>query len=335
MPQRILVIRHGALGDIVQAFGFFAALRGACPQAWITLLTEPAFAPSMRLAPWFDAVAEDRRLPLWGIPPWRLWRQARHLTGLFNQHCLVVDAQQSGRTRLYRRLDGFWRQARGLKALEWPCAERLHHHGRLHTSERQKSHLRCLGVLPVAPTQPLWLFQSVAEPMRSFIHALAKRPFVVLVPGGSAGRLGKRWPAGCFAHVTAQLAQAGWHVALAGTDQERTLVRAITTQAIKRGASPKYLVDCSGRTDLAALALLLHKAHGVVGNDTGTMHLGAALDVPSLTLFFAESDPRRTAPLAPTPGHSRVLSSRQAAQLAPETVLAAFKALLAEVARTH
>ncbi|MFT9380899.1 glycosyltransferase family 9 protein, partial [Gluconobacter sp.] len=59
--SRILVIKLGALGDFVQAFGAFASIRAAFPHDSITLLTTPPFVELAKAAPWFDDVTTDRR----------------------------------------------------------------------------------------------------------------------------------------------------------------------------------------------------------------------------------------------------------------------------------
>ena len=64
---RVLVIKLAALGDFVQAFGPFAAIRAHHPDAAITLLTTPPYAALARRSPWFDEVWTDGR-PSWREP---------------------------------------------------------------------------------------------------------------------------------------------------------------------------------------------------------------------------------------------------------------------------
>ena len=63
MPERekILVIKHGALGDVVQGFDAYASLRAGLPDAHIAVLTSPTFASFMQMMPWFDEVHIDPR----------------------------------------------------------------------------------------------------------------------------------------------------------------------------------------------------------------------------------------------------------------------------------
>ena len=65
--KQILVLKHGALGDIIQAIDAFESLRQSFPDAHITLLTSPAFAPLIKPAGWFDELVIDSRAPIWNI----------------------------------------------------------------------------------------------------------------------------------------------------------------------------------------------------------------------------------------------------------------------------
>jgi ADP-heptose:LPS heptosyltransferase len=58
-------------------------------------------------------------------------------------------------------------------------------------------------------------------------------------------------------------------------------------------------VDLTGQTDLPGLAALAAGARFAVGNDTGPMHLAAAMGCPTVTLFSYDSDPSRTQPRGP------------------------------------
>ena len=99
-PANILVIRLGALGDFVQSFGPFAAIRAHHPAARITLLTTAPYAKLAQAAPWFDAVLIDARPAL--HEPGALRTLRRHLQG----HDLVYDLQTSRRSTSYFWLAG-------------------------------------------------------------------------------------------------------------------------------------------------------------------------------------------------------------------------------------
>ena len=71
--RRILVIKHGALGDIVQALDAFASLRAGNPQAHIALMTSSGFLSLAKMMPWFDEVIADPRAGLLNLAAaWRI-----------------------------------------------------------------------------------------------------------------------------------------------------------------------------------------------------------------------------------------------------------------------
>ena len=80
-PRRILVIKLGALGDVIQALGPFAAIRRHHADAEITLLTTAPFAEFLRASPYFDHVMVDPRAP---------WRRVPAILALRRQ---LIDGQ--------------------------------------------------------------------------------------------------------------------------------------------------------------------------------------------------------------------------------------------------
>ena len=94
--RRILVIKHGALGDIVQALDAFASLRAGNPQAHIALMTSPGFLSLAKMMPWFDEVIADPRAGLLNLAAaWRIRQSFRQ------DWSVIVDMQCSSRTRNY------------------------------------------------------------------------------------------------------------------------------------------------------------------------------------------------------------------------------------------
>ncbi|HKK27041.1 MAG TPA: glycosyltransferase family 9 protein [Gemmatimonadota bacterium] len=108
-----------------------------------------------------------------------------------------------------------------------------------------------------------------------------------LLPGSAAPS--RRWPAGRFAALARRRIDAGEEVVVFGVEREADLTRRIAGEA--PGAA-----DLGGRTDLAALAGGLASCAAVVANDTGPMHLAAALGRPLVGIFGA-GDPAQTRPL--------------------------------------
>ncbi len=298
MSQKILIIRHGALGDLFQAFGAFASIRHAFPRSHVTLLTASPYRDLASCCPWFDAIVTDDRPPVTDLPHWLRIRR------LLRQMDMVFDLQNSGRTARYFHLarpgtvwSGQNRRA-SLPHLN-PQARQMH------TLMRQADQLRAAGIPSLPRTVPDFLTDRGPH---------LPTPYTVLVPGAAPHRPAKRWPALHFATLAQALATWGCQPVIIGSAADRPLADTI------RSRVPQAL-DLTGQTDLPALAGLLHRAMLCIGNDTGPMHMAATMDCPTLTLFSADSDPRRCAPLSITPGRNRVLDSTDLSALPPGRVI--------------
>lgn len=113
-------------------------------------------------------------------------------------------------------------------------------------------------------------------------------PVAVLCPGAEYGPA-KRWPAEYYAQLAARLRNTGFTVWLMGSEADRPVARAIL------GASPGCAIDLCGKTDLESAIDLIAAAHVVASNDSGLMHVAAALDRP-LVALFGSSSPTHTPP---------------------------------------
>tara|TARA_R110002110_G_scaffold415612_7_gene652306 strand:+ start:114261 stop:115202 length:942 start_codon:yes stop_codon:yes gene_type:complete len=272
--ERILVIKLGALGDVVQATGPFAAIRAHHPDAHITLLTSPAYSDFLSASDWFDEIWVDER-PNWkNIWGWyRLRFRLRY--GRFDR---AYDLQTSDRSSLYYQIMLPGRRpawsgiARGA-ALRHKNPNR----DRMHTIDRQIDQLAVAGI------------DQVPAPSLDWVQADTARfgftgPYVLLVPGGSAHRPEKRWPVGSFTDLARRLAVRGVTPVLigAGADAHATgTIASFCAQA----------VDLTSDTSFAEIAALARGAAGAVGNDTGPMHVITTAGCPSVALYSFASDP--------------------------------------------
>ncbi len=273
-PQ-ILVIKLSAFGNIILSLGPFAAIRQHHPDARITLLTTPAYAEWMRSSPYFDAVITMQRMPWWNLAA--LWRMRRQLAD--PGFARVYDLQTSGRSSKLFRL--FPRHHRP----EWSgiaagCSHPDLDPARddLHDLDRQVGQLRQAGIQHVPTADLSWCRGDIAR--------FGLPPgIVLLVPGSSAHRPGKRWPIQAYAALATWLRARGLTPVAIGSAEERPLAAAMPDA-----------IDLMGQTTPGDLCDLARAARFAVGNDTGPIHLTAVAGCPTLVLFSHDSDPALCVP---------------------------------------
>ena len=286
IQDNILVIKHGALGDIVLAMPCFQAIRAHHPDSHITIMTQTPFAGFLDSTGWFDAVhIDDRPGPchIGAVLALRKWFGQ----GNFSR---VYDLQTQSRTGWYYRL---WP---GHKP-EWSGIARgcSHPHANpardlMHTEQRQAEQLAVAGISPLPQTDLSWISDDISG-------FNLNQNFALIVPGGSAHRPGKRWPADHYRALMHRLVDAGIQPVLIGNGKaEADLIENII-------ADCPSAISLANKTNLTELAALARHATLAIGNDTGPMHLFAAAapaNCPCLVLFSDDSDPALCLPRGPS-----------------------------------
>lgn len=131
--------------------------------------------------------------------------------------------------------------------------------------------------------------EECAETIAKYKLDPEAKPILALCPGAEFGPA-KRWPAEYFAEIAREKIIAGWQVWLFGSGKDQQ----ITKQISQICGLP--CVDLTGKTSLAEAIDLLSLSQMVVSNDSGLMHIAAALNKP-LVVMYGSSSPRFTPPL--------------------------------------
>ena len=274
----ILVIKHGALGDFILATGPFKAIRQHHTKEAITLLTAPFFSQLAKDCGWFDNIIIDRRPKLWNLKGLLSLRSTLRKNYFKRVYDLQTSKRSSSYFFLFKRPKPEWSGiARN--------ASHVHinpHRNQLHTLERQAEQLKIAGIDYVTDPDISWLSSS----LRKF---KLPKTYALIVPGGSAHRSAKRWPAEYFSELAKMLLKDGISPLLIGSVAESEIINTIES------AAPGSKNLC-GKTDIADIASLARGSISAVGNDTGPMHVIAAAGCPSLVLFSAVSEPSITCP---------------------------------------
>lgn len=266
--DKVLVIKLGAFGDIVQADGALRDIRAFHPGAEIVLLTTPPFRKLMSRCPHIDRVLTDERAPLWKLGAWV------RLAGMLRREAFThaYDLQRQDRTALYHPLF--------LRHVAWSGKTR---------GERPQSgldglafQLRRSGVPTRHCLEPdvSWMADDMSALLR---REGVRSPYVALIPGCSRRHPEKRWP--YYAQLAEVLLLRGYDVVTAPGPDELDLVRSIPGHA---------LLGPRGFLDWFELAGVLKGACYVVGNDTGPSHVASCLGKAGMALFGPHTSAQRT-----------------------------------------
>jgi heptosyltransferase-2 len=275
---------------MVMAQSLFKALRAKAPDRPIDVLAPGWSLPLMARMP---EVRQGVEMPLGhgrlGLA--QRWRLGRSLRGRYRQAILLPNTWKSAivpfAARIPRRTGwrgemryGLLNDLRKLDKLRYPM-----------TVQRFVALAGDAGaVLP--PIQPPRLHVRM-EDAQAAMQALgakknAGRPVLALCPGAEYGPA-KQWPTVHFGELGRQFAREGWDIWLFGSAKDVAVCAGIA-------ATCKVVTNLAGRTTLEQAVDLMSLADAVVSNDSGLMHVAAALDRP-LVALYGSSDPRFTPPL--------------------------------------
>lgn len=303
--RRLLCIRLDSLGDVLMTTPALRALKHKRSERHITLLTSTAGVQAAALVPEIDAAI--RFDAPWMKPTAPERRDAELIEDLrslrFDAAVIFTVYSQSplpaaylcylagiplrlahSRENPYRLLTDW--------VAETEPAQRIRHEVR-----RQLDLVAAVGCV----TADERLSMAVPAQARGRIAHLVDdmgidgtRPLVLIHPGASAPS--RRYPAVHFAAVARMLADSGCQIVFAGSADEAALIEGIRTDM----RAPSH--SLAGALDLAELGALIASAHLLIGNNSGPVHIAAAVGTPVVDLY-ALTNPQHT----PWQVESRVL----------------------------
>jgi len=287
----ILFIKTSSLGDVIHHMPAVTDARRARPDLHLSWVVEEAFAPLARLHPGIDEIipVASRR---WrkALSSSATWREMRTVfTALrTKRYDDIVDTQGLVRTGLIARIARGERHGYDRLSIREPLASLFydvrHRVSRdLHAVERNRR-LTALALGYEPQGAPDYGLARGAD-------AAMSQPYVVFLHATAQAR--KEWPVANWIALGRHQADKGLQVVLPwGTEAERRRSEEIAS-ALPNATVPE-------RMPLDRVADLIGGARGVVGVDTGLLHLAAALAVP-LVAIFAGSQPKLTGPVGSGP----------------------------------
>ena len=296
--KNILVVRTDRIGDVILTVPALRALRQAYPEARLTVLLRPLTRELVEGLDCVDAVlCDDRQQRHRGA-----WGYARLVRSLARQHFdLAVNFHTKKRTNLLCYLAGIPRRL-GYKNEKWgflltdPVYDDRPQ-GNKHEAAYCLDLLQSLGIksqdlhldLPVSPAGERWA--------DTFLETSRKQetgPWIAVHMQSSCPT--KQWPANFFAELLRILQekyQANFIIIGAKARQDN---------AAAASFSELPSVDARGQTGIAQLISLLRRCRMLISNDSGPVHMAAALGIPVVSIFTRNQpgiNPQRWRPLGP------------------------------------
>ncbi len=305
----MLILRLGAMGDILHALPAVTALRAKHPEWFIGWAVEPQWRGLLAAE---GAEAHGSAMPIADqlhIVPAKEWARhplsARTIEQIRSarqelrsaRYDVCVDLQGAVRSAVF----GKWANPRRLigedKPREWAARYLFDEHiptKGIHVIEQAVEVANAVAreELPVMlPWLPLG--ESAARHCDAQLAPLGNKPFVILNPGAGWGA--KRWPTERFGEVARMFAESGYGVVINAGPGEETLASELNA------ASGNIALALSPNLD--ELIALTRRSSLVIAGDTGPLHLASALGKPVVGIF-GPTDPARNGPFG---GNFRVL----------------------------
>ena len=284
MPLKKILIRGpNWVGDSILAIPAMKAVRARFPDAEITLLVRPWVAGVFKAAPFIDHLWSEPRPA--GISEWiRITSSSRKRA--FDLALLFPNSFESAAMiflgRVPQRVGYATDGRRWLLTNSLKPASGKHH--------QVHYYLALAGAVSAEVTQPSISIEANAEEKAQAARLLASegiahgRRYLVLNPGAAYGSA-KRWNEEGFAEAGDTLAsELDLDVAIVGSEAERSIADSIKARMRTRVAV------LSGRTSLETLIGVIAGSSLVLTNDSGPMHVAAALGVPTVAVFGATDD---------------------------------------------
>jgi heptosyltransferase-1 len=294
--MKMLVIKPSSLGDVVQALPVLRVLREKYPRARIDWLVNEEIGGILTDNPYLETIH------LWDRAG---WSKPARLPAAFKKAASVIRHLRQARYDAVLDLQGLLRSgliarlSRAKEIIGFADAREmapLFYSRKVHApTNRMHSVERYVLAAGGDPSQEMRFPIAFSKQDRQTVEDLLarmrhdkRRPFIVFAP--AARWETKRWPEKNYAALAEILhASDVAHVGLVGSHAEIASAKRIASM----GTCP--LISFTGRTTLKQLAYLLKKADAVVGNDTGPIHIAAAMGTPVVALYGPTS-PTRTGP---------------------------------------
>ena len=277
--SNILIIKHGSLGDLIQANGAIKDIKKNFIDDKVFLLTTPPYAEFMSFCPYIDGVLIDKRLPRWNL------FYLRNLKKILERFSFtkVFDLQNSSRTEFYKRFlfkkNIFWSYKKSFATKDQIIKEK-----NLPVLDRMENQLMRAGLKDVSFTKKPDLSWAIKN-VKNIVNRNFEGDYILVFPFCSPKLVKKKWP---FYDSLIELLKreygSKYNIAIAPGPNEIEEAKKFKVNLILNKSDPINIIE---------LISLIKNSSYVVSNDTGPAHICAHLNVKGLVLFGSHTTPEK------------------------------------------
>ena len=276
--SNILIIKHGSLGDLIQANGAIKDIKEFYKNRKVFLLTSKPYSIFMSECPYLDGVIIDKRLPRWNL---FFLYNLKKLLSKYN-FTKVFDLQNSRRTKFYKRFI--------LRKMEWSSSETTLSDGQSKKDfdnhpvlDRMELQLKKSGV-STKFTKNIdlgWAKDDLSEITKQYTN----RDYILVFPFCSKKHQKKKWP--YFKDLISRIRREyknNYSILVAPGPNEIKEANELNAKIIIKNNEP---------IDIKMLISLINDAKFIISNDTGPAHIASHLNKKGLVLFGSHTSPKK------------------------------------------
>ena len=308
--SNILIIKHGSLGDLIQANGAIKDIKNNYKDSRVLLLTSKAYLDLMTNCPYIDGVIVDKRLPRWNI---FYLSDLKKLLSRYN-FTHIFDLQNSSRTRFYKKFllkNSIWSSTEttlssGEKKRDFdqdPVLERMQ-------IQLNKSGVKTNNINKVDLT---WAFNNINRQVKQYTNS----EYILIFPFCSKKHKNKKWP--YFKNLVEKLKEFyknKYSILVIPGPGEIKEAQSLNAKVVLDGIKP---------VGLNILISFINRSKFIISNDTGPAHISSHLDKKGLVLFGSHTTSKK---VSIGSRNFKPISVKQLSDLKVSTVLDKIKSSL-------
>ena len=268
-PKKILVIKHGSLGDIIFALEPILAIQKKFSNSIIDLITEEKFIPFFKKIKMFDQFFIDNRG--WFLST--LFLIIRITTGKYD---LIIDLQNSKRTNFYHFFIKIFSKSR-INGSRSFVHDRyiIPPQGEESPTQGLFNQLKLLDISQIDPDFS-WLISDRED------QSVENKEVILVIPGVSKSGHSKQWSPNKYQQLCSFLESKGYYICLVGTKHDAESIQPILHHC-------KNIINLVDKSPPEIIYTVASKSKLVITNDTGPGHVAALSKVNTLWLALDNS----------------------------------------------